>query len=96
MNNAIVINCDDNVATVLTDLKKNDYIHYTDELCDEIVIKCLENIPSFHKIAIKNILCGTPVIKYGEIIGVANCLINTGQHVHINNVISACKKNEGK
>ena len=32
---------------------------------------------------------GAPVIKYGEAIGNASATINTGDYVHVHNVVSA-------
>ncbi len=45
-------------------------------------------IPFGHKIAVAPMAAGAPVIKYGEVIGVATAEIRPGQHVHVHNVRS--------
>ena len=45
-------------------------------------------IPFGHKIAVAAMAAGDPVVKYGEVIGVATTAIRPGQHVHIHNVRS--------
>src|SRR5215467_12028341 len=44
-----------------------------------------ERIPAGHKVAIKLIGTGEPVIRYGQIIGFATTPIAPGQHVHVQN-----------
>jgi hypothetical protein len=41
-----------------------------------------------HKLAIRPIGTGEPVIKYGIVIGVATANIDTGDHVHTHNIKS--------
>jgi len=48
-----------------------------------------EDVPFGHKIALKPIAAGEPVIKYGYSIGVAKRAIAPGEHVHTHNVKSA-------
>ena len=43
-------------------------------------------IPSGHKVALRTIEAGTPVRKYGEVIGHATETIAPGHHVHVHNV----------
>jgi altronate dehydratase len=43
-------------------------------------------IPSGHKIALRNIPAGSPLLKYGQVIGTAAIDIGEGQHVHSHNV----------
>ncbi len=45
-------------------------------------------IPFGHKIAVAPMAAGDPVVKYGEVIGIAIIAIQPGQHVHIHNVRS--------
>ena len=40
-----------------------------------------------HKIAVSTILAGTPVVKFGHVIGVASQNIAAGEHVHVHNVV---------
>jgi len=48
-------------------------------------VTTVERIPSGHKVAIKPIAVGEPVIRYGQIIGFATTAITPGQHVHTQN-----------
>ena len=45
-----------------------------------------ERIPRGHKVAIAPIAEGTPVLKYGQIIGYATRAIMPGEHVHLQNL----------
>ena len=45
-------------------------------------------IPFGHKIAVAAIAAGEPVVKYGEVIGLATAQIAPGDHVHTHNVES--------
>lgn len=45
-----------------------------------------EAIPAGHKVAIRAIAAGDPVLKYGQIIGVATTAIPVGAHVHVQNL----------
>jgi altronate hydrolase len=48
-------------------------------------VTTFERIPAGHKVAIKPIAAGEPVIRYGQIIGFATQDISPGQHVHTQN-----------
>ena len=54
----------------------------------QTVIPVTEFIPFAHKFALKDIEAGQPIIKYGEIIGIATAGIKKGQHVHVHNLES--------
>lgn len=45
-------------------------------------------IPFGHKIALVPVDEGGPVIKYGEVVGIATAPIRPGHHVHVHNVRS--------
>jgi altronate dehydratase len=45
-----------------------------------------EPIPVGHKIAIKPVAAGAPVLKYGQVIGIAATGIAPGEHVHSHNL----------
>lgn len=49
-------------------------------------VTALQPIPSGHKIAIQPIHAGEPVIKYGQVIGLAKADITPGEHVHLHNL----------
>ena len=58
------INPADNVAVAIEPLKAGDSL-----LIDDVVIKVIEDVPSGHKVALKNFIQGENVIKYGYPIG---------------------------
>jgi altronate hydrolase len=39
-----------------------------------------------HKVALQPLAVGAPVLKFGNLIGVATCAIEAGDHVHVHNV----------
>jgi altronate dehydratase len=43
-------------------------------------------IPSGHKVALSQIDAGEPVLRYGQVIGIARIAIQPGEHVHTHNV----------
>ncbi|MGB4440296.1 MAG: UxaA family hydrolase [Sedimentibacter sp.] len=83
------VNEKDNVAVVFTEnVKKDTEIEIRDHKGNVEVITLKSEIPFGHKIAIVPIKNGTPIIKYGEEIGVATSNIEIGEHVHVNNLDS--------
>jgi len=84
---AIVLNSKDNVATALADLPSGETIAL--ELDNKpISVKLVSPIQFGHKFSLANIDAGSPVIKYGEVIGQATKRITVGEHVHVQNVAS--------
>lgn len=49
-------------------------------------IEAVQEIPSGHKIARRFIAAGEPILKYGQVIGIATQDIPAGAHVHTHNV----------
>jgi altronate dehydratase len=83
----IIINEKDNVATALQGLSVGAEVSV--ELHGHIEkIALLSDIPMGHKLALKDIEEGEPVIKYGEPIGKSTAKIVRGEHVHVHNVVS--------
>ncbi len=80
---ALIIDSRDNVATAVRGLDKGEVIQIGSS--NQSVRLC-ESIPMGHKLALKDIGRGQPVVKYGEIIGLATRDILTGEHVHVHNV----------
>lgn len=68
---------DDSVAIALSALGAG---------CEEHGIALLEPIAAGHKFAVQPIKEGTPIIKLGHAIGVANRDIAAGGHVHVHNL----------
>ena len=84
---AIVINERDNVATVLQGLSAGTEVSV--ELQGRVEkIRLLSNIPLGHKFALKDMEQGDAVMKYGEPIGYSTGKITRGEHVHVHNVVS--------
>jgi len=85
---AIVLDPRDNVATALADLKAGETLRLG--VGDKtLAIKLTARIPFGHKFSLNNIDSGSPVIKYGEAIGIAAADIRAGDYVHVHNVASA-------
>lgn len=57
-------------------------------------ITALDDIPMYHKIAVKGISKNERVIKYVHTIGKATSDIAAGMHVHCHNVISMSLQEE--
>ena len=85
--NAIIIDPSDSVATVLTEVSAGTEVEFA---CGEETVRVTaqQNIPRYHKIAVRDIARGERVIKYGETIGLATKPIRTGEHVHTQNLSS--------
>ena len=48
-------------------------------------LPCAAGIPFGHKVALRDMPCGAPVLKYGVAIGVTTQAISQGEHVHVHN-----------
>jgi hypothetical protein len=83
MKPALVISERDNVATALVPLEAG-----RDLELGGIRLRTIEAIASGHKLALRKISTGEPVVKYGSPIGVAIMDIPAGAHVHTHNVAS--------
>jgi altronate dehydratase small subunit len=84
---AHVIHRRDNVAVALVHIKPGEIVSIErGEKKGDIEIH--EEIPYGHKFALKDIPCGEPVIKYGEVIGQASKSIAKSDHVHVHNLES--------
>ena len=78
----LVLNYQDNVATAVQRLARNNSVNLNDDTC----VTLLHDVPFGHKVALRDIALGENIIKYGEIIGRATTRIIQGAHVHIHNV----------
>ncbi|MGE1063733.1 UxaA family hydrolase [Megasphaera paucivorans] len=88
MINAMIIDELDNVGVVIYPIKKGDTISYVMANQQTAEIQAVDDIKIYHKFAIRDIVKGAPVVKYGQHIGSAGIDIKQGQHVHIHNVES--------
>ncbi len=84
---AIVINERDNVATALAELSAGMQVQ-TRRGEEILTLQVRGPIPYGHKFSIRPIEPGDKIIKSGEVIGEATKRIETGDHVHIQNVVS--------
>ncbi len=77
MKDYIIIHSNDNVAVALKEISKMTQL-------DGVELQC--NIPAGHKYALKDIIKGESIIKYGYPIGYALKDIKVGEHVHTHNL----------
>ena len=77
----IRIHPDDNVAVALEDLRKGETL-----TLDAVSVTAIEDIARGHKIALREIKEGEPVVKYGNPIGLAKADIPAGAWAHVHNV----------
>lgn len=84
--NAKIIDPADSVAVVVEPVAKGGAVEY--EGAAGGALTALEAIPIYHKIAVRDMRRGDPVVKYGQHIGFAQCDIPAGAHVHTHNVES--------
>lgn len=87
MIKAIVMKPTDNVATVMEEALPGTKIALTVG-SEKKTVTISEKIAFAHKFALENILKGSAIKKYGEVIGIATQDIKAGQHVHVHNIES--------
>ena len=78
-NSLLVLNQKDNVAVALKELNPGDALPDGGRVGAAV-------IPPGHKVAIKPVAKDEPIVKYGQIIGMAGEDIEPGEHVHVHNV----------
>ena len=84
---AIVMNSKDNTATAVEAIEAGAEV-VVSIAGQEISVGVAHKIPFGHKFSLKKIEPGSPIIKYGEIIGYATQAIGPGEHVHVHNLES--------
>lgn len=82
-----MIHKEDNVATALRDLRDGETVSVRSDNAIRTV-RVSEYIPYGHKFAIRSILKGENIQKYGEVIGRATDDIAAGKHAHVQNIES--------
>ena len=92
LEQVILTHPDDNVVTAKSVIRAGTLV----EFAGGKKIKVREEIPFAHKIALRKILKGGGVIKYGERIGKATRVIQPGELVHIHNVVGERGKGKKK
>lgn len=81
----------DNVATCLADVYPGDCLQTG--FCE---VEAAQDVPVYHKIALRPIRQGEDVYKYGEVIGTATADISSGCHVHVHNMESRRDRGDRK
>ena len=81
--NVIIIDPQDNVAVAVEPIRKGEAV---EARSGPLGVTAREDVTIYHKIAIRPIAKGEPVVKYGEHIGLAKTDIAAGSHVHTHNV----------
>lgn len=73
----------DNVAVALTDIRAGEQL-----ACCGVSVRATGAIALGHKIALRPMVAGEKIIKYGASIGSATRAIAAGDHVHMHNLTS--------
>lgn len=86
---ALIIHPDDNVANLVGPGAKGQTVDCAVEGRDGTeTVDLVEDLPSNHKLARREIAEGEPITKYGLVIGKASQVIGRGEHVHVHNIES--------
>lgn len=77
----------DNVATIFANgIVDGTEVEVRDKKGQSEIITVHGDVPYGHKIALRDIAKGEPIMKYGESIGAASHDIKKGDYVHIHNM----------
>lgn len=86
---ALKVDAKDNVATIFADgIEDGTDVEIRDKMGRCTSVTTIGAVPYGHKIAVRDIRKGEPVIKYGEHIGAASAGIRKGEYVHIHNMVA--------
>lgn len=86
---ALIIHPKDNVANLVGPGKRGQTVECVVEGREGTEsIELVEDLPSNHKLARRDIASGEPIMKYGLVIGRSSRAIGQGEHVHVQNVES--------
>ena len=83
--NAILIDPRDSVATVTVPVRSGETVCWAAGGA-AACLTALEDIPRYHKVAVKPVPAGDAVLKYGEYVGRASRDIPAGAWVHVHNL----------
>ena len=87
MPRAIVLNAQDNVATLIDTGEAGVACTLQGEATGTVTLRSA--VPFGHKICVRATPAGGDICKYGQVIGQASKDLAVGDHVHIHNVESA-------
>lgn len=79
---AFQIDLQDNVATMLSEAKAGEQVRLIGD-CHEAGLAAATDIPTGHKLALKDIRTDEDIVKYGVVIGRATADIPKGSWVHL-------------
>ena len=86
---ALIIHPDDNVANLIGPGRRGQAVQCTVEGQSAAeTIELVDDLPSNHKLARRDIAAAEPILKYGLSIGKASRAIRRGEHVHAHNIES--------
>jgi altronate hydrolase len=83
VSNTLLIHPGDNIAVALSPIEAGETI-----ACAGTEVTATGPIPFAHKISIRSIQSGEPILKYGVAVGFATCDILAGAWVHHHNMKS--------
>lgn len=85
----------DNVATLLDEgVEAEEELEVIGPLTQDVV-RSAGPIALGHKVALSDISCGEPIVKYGVVIGIADKNIRRGNWVHLHNCRSRVDQRSG-
>ena len=87
MPRAIVLNPQDNVATLIDTGEAGVACTLQGEASGTVTLRGA--VPFGHKVCVRQTPAGGDILKYGQVIGQASKDLAVGDHVHIHNVESA-------
>ena len=86
---ALKVDDKDNVATIFANgITDGTEVEIRDKKGQMEPVNVIGDIPYGHKIAVRDIKEGEPIMKYGESIGAASADIRKGEYVHIHNMVA--------
>ncbi len=83
--NALRLASNDDVAVATAPLQPGTVVQFGQDQ-DHCGVTARDEIPTGHKVALAEIAVGAQILKYGQSIGLATCVIQAGEHVHSHNV----------
>ena len=86
---ALLLRENDDVAVATRELPAGDLLHH-----DGHELPVRTTVPRGHKIALRDLAAGTPVHKYGQVIGSTTTDVRAGDHVHAHNLGMAAVDHE--
>lgn len=86
---ALIIHTKDNVANLVGPGSRGQTVDCMVEgQNSQETLDLVEDLPSNHKLARRDIAEGEPITKYGLVIGRSSQAIRRGEHVHVHNIDS--------